>query len=209
MQIKTKQRLVGLLILLATLAIFLPLLFHNSHPAAETQSFVGIPPKPSVNYIQNTQQRGQVQLPLAPTSTLLANSVSSSGLQARNGVGKAEAETLAKAGPVAREKYFLPKRKVPVQSKQNDAVYFIEAPKAWCVKLGTFHNVENANNLIAKLRKQGFDAYTRPILNEKRERLLQVYVGPEIKKENAEQLKDKLEVSLHIKGLVCKYKIKT
>ncbi len=57
MQLRTKQRLIGALVLIALLAIFLPLLFHHSRPSAELTLSTKMPPKPQ-------QPQVQLQLPV-------------------------------------------------------------------------------------------------------------------------------------------------
>lgn len=47
MEVKTKQRIVGILVLVAILAIFLPVLFHTSQPSTEARLTVKIPAKPA------------------------------------------------------------------------------------------------------------------------------------------------------------------
>ena len=201
MQIKTKQRLVGVLVLLAMLAIFLPLVFHNSHPAVQRDSFSTIPPKPQMPKVQQVQEKESAVLPVLsmPSQSVVQQEVQQSKLPSES---KAAALQKEQQSPLSANK-------ILVKSEQKRLTQFMEAPQAWCVQLGTFHNINNANILISKLRKAGYDAYTRPILNTKGEHLLRVYVGPEVQEESAERLRDKLEASLHIKGIVCKYKIET
>lgn len=175
MEAKNKQRLVGLLILLAILAIFLPVLFHNSHPSTDARLSVRIPPKPALlEHALQKQEEKSVEVP-APQ----------------------KAETDVK------------KIKSVTNSEQNGLQQFMHEPKAWTVQLGTFENIENANHLIEKLRRKGFDAYTRPIINAKGRHMIRVYVGPEVRRESALQLRNNLRATFNIKGVVRKYKIKT
>jgi len=191
MQTKTKQRWVGSLILLAITAIFLPLVFHNTHPAAEIQSSVKIPPAPKIDapkasMSQRTQQQEQKELKIMPAPEIKPAPI-----------------------PAAPNKYNKnAETKAQHHSRQTQLDNLMAAPQAWTVQLGTFSNVNHANELIDQLRKKGFDAYTRPVLDAKGNRLLRVYVGPEIQKEKALQLRDKLQAAVHLKGVVRKYKVK-
>lgn len=265
MQTKTKQRLVGFFILLAILAIFLPLVFHNARPTTDVQSIVRIPPKPQVDIARKMQEREQAVLELpAPKPTMHAEPKAAVPAKAtplaipapevkpaakpeakvttpvkvkavaktKKAVSSVPVKPNAKLKPkvkvavsvaphkpaaaetsdsIAEEKHLrhLQKYKAQANAEQKGLSAFLEAPKAWSVQLGTFGNIENANALIAKLRKKGFDAYTRAILDPSGKRLLRVYVGPEIQKESALQLRDKLQATVHLKGVVRKYKVKT
>lgn len=201
MQTRTKQRLVGLLILLALLAIFMPLVFHNTRPSTDMHA-IKIPPKPKVNISQqnNIEKRETVQL----STALIHAEASSDNINQRvamtGTINNAESTTL---------KEHIRKDKAQTISEQKGLTRFMNAPKAWCVQLGTFRNVNNANALIKKLRKKGYDAYTRPILDKDGKHLLRVYVGPEIQKDSAIQLKEELKMSVHLNGVVRKYKVKT
>jgi DedD protein len=64
---------------------------------------------------------------------------------------------------------------------------------AWVVRVGSFSKAENANALVAKLRKAGFTTFTRNITNSQGVRLTSVLVGPELRKERLEQQLPKLQ----------------
>ena len=65
-------------------------------------------------------------------------------------------------------------------------------PYAWVVQLGAFANEENAREFRDKLRSQGFKSYT----NTQIDGLTRVYVGPELKRETAESLRQRLVLLL-------------
>lgn len=168
MEIKTKQRLVGILVLLAILSIFLPVLFHTARPVAETHLSVKVPPKSAAPF---------VILP-APKKVL---------------------DKVSKTKTLASEQK-APRKKISLKS-------LLKTPEAWVIKMGTFGDKANADRLQTKLRQNGFDAFTRSILNAQGKRLQRVYVGPEISLKNAKQLREKLQKTWHINGVVKKYKV--
>lgn len=68
MQTKTKQRVIGGIVLLAVVAIFLPLLFHNSRPSADLKLSTKVPPAPAKPEVQ-------LQLPAISTPKPISTSV--------------------------------------------------------------------------------------------------------------------------------------
>jgi DedD protein len=209
MKTKSKQRCVGLLILLAILAIFLPLLFHNAHPSVVTQLSVDIPTKPS--RIQTTtsktvisSQEKAIDLPRSDSLGDVA-APNQSNMMAVMPINLAvkeahKAVTLA-AKPMLGLRQKSSSQPVVIESLANQ-------PAAWVVQLGTFSHEANAKRLIAGLRKKGYDAYFRPLIDVRGHRFLRVFVGPEIRKVSAKQLLKKLSADFHLRGAVRKYQVK-
>jgi len=164
MEVKTKQRLVGILVLIAILAIFLPVLFHTSQPSTEARLTVKIPAKPAEPQVALLEKAKPEVTPVARSST---------------------------AAPVSTDPKELP----------------VDTPEAWVIQLGSFSDKSNADRLIKKLRKKGFEAYSRVDTTTKGAHLNRVYVGPEIRLSSAKQLLKKLHHSFHLNGVVRKYKI--
>jgi DedD protein len=75
---------------------------------------------------------------------------------------------------------------------------------AWVVQLGSFSSEENAKGLKDKLRKSGYPAFVEPV-NRKSGIAYRVRVGPEILRSDAEQLRQKLQETMQIKGIVIRY----
>lgn len=82
----------------------------------------------------------------------------------------------------------------------------VQTPEAWVMQLGVFSNPHNANELLKNLRAKGYEAYMRSIKGNGKS-LLVVYVGPELKLEKMEKIKEKIDKTMHVKGLVKKYQL--
>lgn len=67
-----------------------------------------------------------------------------------------------------------------------------DLPYAWVVQLGAFANDVNAREFRDSLRQQGFKAYT----NTQIDGLTRVYAGPELKRNEAESLRQRLVLLL-------------
>jgi len=76
---------------------------------------------------------------------------------------------------------------------------------AWVVQVGSFSNLENAENLIATLRKAGFQAPDPERIELRGETRYRVRVGPMVQKEKAEQLLPKINQVSGTQGLVVRY----
>ena len=209
MNTKTKQRCVGLLILLAILAIFLPLLFHNAHPSVETSVSVDIPAKPSVIQAVAPQplmlsQANAIALPQTnPVNEVL---VKKPIIQANRPIKTIAAKS---PNPLSHNAHPLPAPSLSLKPAVQSMLGGLSSqPMAWVVQLGTFRHESNAQRLIAKLRGKGFDAYFRPLIDAKGHRFLRVFVGPEIRKASAKQLCEKLSAAFHLRGVVRQYQVK-
>lgn len=76
--------------------------------------------------------------------------------------------------------------------------------KGWTIQVGSFSNPDNARDLEKKLKLGGFPAYTSGNLTQEGV-LIKVMVGPQIKKDDANRLKTKVESKFAVKGLVIPY----
>jgi DedD protein len=75
---------------------------------------------------------------------------------------------------------------------------------AWVIQLATFSNLDNAKNLVKKLRKEGFQAHIYP-KQPKEGEFSRVVVGPNISKEQLEQQMVKIEKKFKLKGQMLKF----
>ena len=75
---------------------------------------------------------------------------------------------------------------------------------AWIVQLGVFRNFDNAHQLVAKLREQGFQAHVYPKQPEPGD-LARVVVGPDISRDQLESELPKLEKLTGLKGRMMKF----
>ena len=75
---------------------------------------------------------------------------------------------------------------------------------AWTVQLGSFNNDDNARTLIEELRKEGYPAYLERRFEDE-VTVFKVRVGPEIRREDAENLRTRLEQDFAMKGMILRY----
>jgi DedD protein len=75
---------------------------------------------------------------------------------------------------------------------------------AWVVQLGSFAAEANAVALVETLKAGGFAAFIEP-LQDGAKVSYRVRVGPELTRDTARQVRDKLAEKVDIKGIVMRY----
>ena len=75
---------------------------------------------------------------------------------------------------------------------------------AWIIQVGAFSSQPNADGLRDKLKANGYPAFVKPV-KVAAGSLFKVYVGPEIRRQRADQQKLELEQKFQLKALILKY----
>jgi len=73
----------------------------------------------------------------------------------------------------------------------------------WTIQLGAFSSTENANELLQRLSKEGFQSYLKGTPGGK---IVRVFVAPGIDKTAAQDLVTQLDAEFGIKGIVVRYR---
>lgn len=175
----TQQRIVGGGVILAVLAIFLPILLHPSKPIPRVNVAMRIPAP------QSEHEELHLQLP-AKQSTSTAPS-------------KSVAPTIALTDPALPLK---PKATpAPTMKKSLNATSGSASHRraGWVLQLATFSNSKNADNLVARLHRQGIVAYTR---RSQQAKLTRVFVGPARHHRDAVFMQHRLAKAFHLNGVI-------
>lgn len=91
----------------------------------------------------------------------------------------------------------------------NDAAPKLDAdglPEGWSVRLASFSNDANALNLVERLQGAGHRAYTRKIASAQGP-LVAVFVGPGVDRAAVQQLQQQLQQEFQLSGIVVRYEI--
>jgi DedD protein len=80
-------------------------------------------------------------------------------------------------------------------------------PAAWVIQLGTFSKEQNAQNLLSKVRHQGYDAYSQTVMSNGK-KMTKVFVGPNISYEGIHHAQEDLEKRYHLHGVIQSYHVK-
>lgn len=98
----------------------------------------------------------------------------------------------------------------PAQAPDPSAQIAESAPKegysdsAWVIRLGTFRNLENAQNLVKTLRSKGYAAQLMP-RDVKEGELARVEVGPDVSRQKLEAMTADLESLTGLKGQLLRF----
>ena len=110
---------------------------------------------------------------------------------------------------------------VPVEPEQGDKEWIpIPLPKprgdetrsngerlgltVWAIQLGSFGQSENALGLRDRLREKGYTAFVQTAYNDEGA-VTRVFVGPELYREEAQSVRDRLHTETTLDGLVVRY----
>ena len=185
-----KERLVGATVLVVLAVVFIPMLLDDTHEDKNEITGTNIPPKPdnefSSRIIPLEEDIEDVTPEVAPEN--LANDIP---------VVKAEPEQPAVQTTKQKEQPAL----VAKDEQPSDLNVGINA---WVVQLGSFSSEENAQSLNKKLRKAGYPAFVEP-LKEKNSVSYRVRVGPELKRSDAQTIRDKIKKTMELEGIVISY----
>lgn len=193
-----KQRIVGTVVLLALALIFLPIIFdgQGSYEAPVTSR---IPDTPIISIMPEPVQSRPVIVgdtqPIEPATATTVNLIEEVVSEIEEVVDieepAAEVEITESQAVFSRE--------VPALSDTG-------LPQGWSVRLGSFSDAENANNLLARLQEAGYKAYTRDISSDQGS-LTGVFVGPWLDRGQVNEYQRELQEEFSLAGLVVRYEL--
>jgi len=183
-EIKHKQRIVGAVVIVALLAISVPLIFRGAGRNAHMREY-------------------SFDVPKAPTpshgkSKLALNNKQEKAGPAKRVLDLGEKEQMVDGVAIDGE------AALPSTEISAGAVKSL-TPKAWVVQLASFARQTNASTLAKELRDKGFAAYTQIITTAGGKRITRVLVGPEVKRDKAQKLLVKLQQVVKMKGILIVY----
>ena len=79
-------------------------------------------------------------------------------------------------------------------------------PQGWSVRLGSFSDAANANNLLQRLQAAGYKAYARSISSQQGA-LTAVYVGPWLERTLVDDYQQRLQDEFQLAGMVVRYEV--
>lgn len=209
MQQNTKQRVVGILVILIAAIVLLPVVFDG-------QGSYQLPlesriPEPAL-------------FPVPPTVTAERPTILADGdaIRIDDSVDEAAphpdavdadpavtAETPVDA-PVAVATVQVTPQSTPAESivSVSEPLGLDSAglPQGWSVRLGSFSSTANALNLVDRLQERGHRAYTREV-SSAQGTLTAVFVGPGVDRAAMQQLQRELQEQFQLSGMVVRYEI--
>ncbi|HAC34060.1 MAG TPA: hypothetical protein DCF45_06030 [Gammaproteobacteria bacterium] len=208
---KTKQRLVGVVVLCSLAVILLPALVDYQREPERHYDIVEIPPQPKYeDYYPRVVPIDTSRLDAlgseqgAVTRTLPGNDLPPTNQPPEN-------------GPASNQKEQQPDRQSTAQEKQKTAetrvVKAVEEPpeaerpaarEGWVVQVGTFSEFERADKVRRALAGKQFKVFVEPVDTDKGT-LYRVRVGPEMSRSAAEKALEKIKTGSDFSGVVLKF----
>lgn len=177
---KLKQRLVGAAVLVSLGIIFLPMILQSPDDLRLNTSDEVIPPKPPGLTVK--------VLPLdVPERRQPQDSPA-----AAPPAGQAPVDDAPSAAATA--------------PRPDDGQPAADAPVAWVIQVGSFSSSENANALAERLRKRKYAAFVDEV-TAGGEHVFRVRVGPELLRSRADRIRDELERTQDLKGIVMRHAV--
>ena len=218
MHLRTRQRVIGLLLLLLLAAILAPLVLRTpeqvrlaldmSIPEAPRISEPDIAPVVSEQeqaatdrQIDEEQQQVAAAEPEPQAATPAAEKAPSVEEPSAQKEPSAQEEPSAPERPSAQERPSADEAP-PAEEQPQPAAQDAPQP-GFTVQVASFSDAANAQALVARLRDAGYSAYHREVRQDGNT-WQRVFVGPEIKRERAEALRQRLadDKAFALEGLV-------
>ncbi len=217
-----KQRVVGAAVLVMLGVIFIPIFLDDGGISNGVPDVADIPPPPDDDFatrvvpldeadIDDLSARAQAPAP----ATIVSDVVDDPPIDE-----EPAAADVASAPPAANEPPTAPaietaetvettadahSSSAPAEVAVAELPSPREAVEAWTVQLGSFSSDTNARRLIDKLRAGGYPAYLERRVDGDTT-AFKVRVGPQIRREEALEVRNRLEQEFELKGMLVRYR---
>jgi len=203
-----QNRLVGTIIVSAAVIIFLPDILDGEKKSYQAD-FEAIPTAPDFVKKQTAKTFPQEKLTNLSKSKIVDEAAIDEAQSAKINVGNDNDDikdaVLTKEKPVENKTKVVNKpdsktaKKEPSKTPEKAVL-----KRAWVIHLGSFRHKQNVKELLAKLKRNGYTAYTKPI-KTKNGTLTKVFVGPELIKSSLDKKLPKLKKLTNVQGKVARY----
>ncbi len=205
--IQLKQRLVGAVVLVSLAIIIIPMLLPGEGRYTRQQPVSTIPVEPDYRFAPLPEAPPAppvAQAPPVPVEALPAPEEEKPVPQAlpAKSAEKPAAKPKPAAEPVAK-----PDLPIDAATPKHSAVSKAGDGQAtaWVVQVGSFSSARNAHALRDKLRKMGHSAFVEAVEDKGGKSVYRVRVGPEVRRDLAEKLQQRLAREAKLKGIVLRY----
>jgi len=173
-------------VLLALALIFLPIVF-DGQGSYQAQLSSRVPAEPIIPILPEPIQ----VRPVIIADSLLQETEDSEAESIADETGEDEAQATISE---------------PLFTQDIPQLSSVGLPEGWSVRLGSFAQEENANNLMERLRGAGYKTYTRNIDNTQG-KLTSVFVGPWLNRDLVDQYKEELQEEFRLAGDIVRFEI--
>lgn len=195
METTLKQRLIGAAVIIALAVIFVPMILDGSGRQESVALNMEVPPEPTFTFESNLPDPKALD-ELPPISTPDSENTESKIDKIEE---KVEVEIEKKAIEIKKKTEAAPIQQAKVVEATENHIKTNPALSAWAVQVAAFGEKGKALALQEKLLASNLSAFTERSGNGDKS-VFRVKVGPELKRENADKLRDKIEKEHGLKG---------
>ncbi|MGS2720608.1 SPOR domain-containing protein [Paraglaciecola aestuariivivens] len=212
-----QNRLVGTIILVAIAVIFLPDLLDGKKESTRNL-FVELPKKPPIQEVRTPENFNTQQVKEAATRKVEVLSETPIDQQFEQPTSTNTTESSQGQTPEQAKEQELAVQETPKQAPEKSTSSLAQqtiveqdpekllASAGWVVQLGSFRHQRNVQELLNRLDKAGYRAFSRPV-KTKSGTLTKVFVGPDLDKENLEQALSHLKELTKLQGRVTPFTV--
>lgn len=197
-QSRLKQRLVGVIVLVALAVIFVPMILNGEREEDFIVNGSSVPARPAE--IENIRQlefgtKAESELPSEKLAIRIPVDKRSAALSIVEKKPEPTKDAVKMPPPELRVS-------TPVVKKKKQSV--APVTRAWAIQVGSFKQKSNALKLRDKLRKQKYKAFVEG-LQSNTGTVYRVRLGPYVSRTRAEQMRDKILTQQKMKGLLVRH----
>lgn len=203
MDVKSRQRLIGFLLLLLLAVILVPLVLRSPDEVRVALDMsIPEPPvldEPEVAPVISASEREQTSEQISEQQ----QAVAAAGDRAARAQARVQPQQ-AKPSPAPEPESEPPRQAEPEPTAPPEPAADPDNPSpAFTVQVASFSDRANADALTARLKEAGYNAYARA-MQQDGNTWQRVFVGPEIKRDRAEALRQRLadDKRFALQGLV-------
>ncbi|ABG40129.1 Sporulation related protein [Paraglaciecola sp. T6c] len=208
-----KNRLIGTVIIVAIAVIFLPDLL-GGKTQSEKELFVELPERPAVKTVQrpgsfSTEDVASLtsrDIEIVEDNAIDDNTSGNAAVQESDIKGQEDADVAAQLANTAPVQNSEPQTKPVTVSSTHAYEKALLEGAGWVVQLGTFRHKKNVQELLEKLEKAGYRAFTRPVQTSSG-KLTKVFVGPDLQKTRLEKSLGELTELTKLKGRITPFTV--
>ena len=216
MELKQKKRLIGFVVMAGIVLLQLPFLFHSKKTHSHATISLEIPKPPEAPKV--TALAASITPEVSQSKKVSVKNIEHSPEAKVAFVADKANSPVVKNNPakVVEKKHVAVKKVIKVKNTEKPHVTKVAhqlnkqhkpaAASAWSIQVGVFSSQQNAAQLVAKLRKSGYESYMRATKCAGKSCLI-VYVGPEMHLNKIKTMQTNLTKRFALKGIVKKYQL--
>ena len=194
METTLKQRLIGAAVIIALAVIFVPMILDGSGREQSVALNMEVPPEPTFSFESDLPDEKQLDELPAIDHTDEKTVVDESSDETATATKQITTIEQADINPSVVEKQANAESKTPAKIVEATETHIKTNPalSAWAVQVAAFGEKDKALALQEKLLASNFSAFTEESGNAGK-MIYRVKVGPELRREKADKLRDKIE----------------